>query len=292
VVDFVRPSGFRVVAVDLDGTLAGADGRVTNRTMAALRKTEASGLTIVVATGRAYPAALEVWCTAGLSAPLITCGGAFIVQPPVPEVIEAHFLASAVVATSLRLGQELDLAVSLWTEDAIWMSRQGLLADQLKALNRVDVLPISAGPRAPIPSGPMPVLKVMLGGEPSQLDRVQSVVLSELAEAEVARAMPQYMDVTPPGVSKRRALETVLAGLGVNAAEAIAIGDGDNDVGMLDLAGLAVVPANAMAAARAVADLVIGRHDRDGVAQFLEAIVEGDSLAQVRRLSSFGRPDA
>ena len=261
---------FRLLAVDMDGTLAGADHRVTPRTVAALAKAERAGLRTVVVTGRAYPTALAVWQQAGLSAPLITCGGALILQPPELIVVQATFLPDSVVQETLRLGSELDLAVSLWTEDTIWMTRLGMPADVLAAVNQMATPTIAPGHRAPIPYGPMPVLKVMVGAEPGRLDEVADEVLARLTSVTAARSMPQFIEATAPDDSKRQALSAVLERLGVSPAETIAIGDGENDVGILTLAGLAVVPANAMPGPRAVAQRVIGHHDQEAVAEFLE----------------------
>ncbi len=265
---------FRLLAVDMDGTLAGADHRVTARTVGVLARAERVGLHTVVVTGRAYPTALDVWRQAGLTAPLVTCGGALILQPPELRVVKATFLPDDVVQETLRLGRELDLTVSLWTQDAIWVTRQGMPADVLATVNAMVTSTIESGPRAPVPYGPRRVLKVMVGADPRRLDEVADDVLSRLASVKAARSMPQFIEATPLEASKRQALIVVLDGLHINPADAIAIGDGDNDVDMLLLAGLAVVPSNAMPGPRAVAHRIIGHHDREAVAEFVEEILQ------------------
>jgi Cof subfamily protein (haloacid dehalogenase superfamily) len=270
-IDWLR---YRLVAVDMDGTLAGADHRVTARTAAVLGRAERAGLRVVIVTGRAYPTALAVWNRAGLSAPLVTCGGALTLQPPGMAILRSTVLPEAVVRESLRLGRELALTVSLWTEAGIWVTRPGVEAELLSAVNQMPVLVMTPGPDAPVPFGPMPVLKVMLGAkDPDRLDRVAGEAIARLAPAIAARSMPQFVEATAPDASKREALEAVLAALGVDPAETIAIGDGENDVGMLTLAGLAAVPANAMPGPRRVAHRVIGHHDREGVADFLDEVL-------------------
>jgi Cof subfamily protein (haloacid dehalogenase superfamily) len=273
VAEWDRRGAYRVLAVDVDGTLAGADGQVTSRTIAALSRVEAAGIRVVLVTGRALPATFDIWTLAHLSAPLIACGGALIVQPGTREVVWSHSVSRWVASRCISLGLELGVQVSMWTEDAIWVSDLGLVAQELGRLNQMQVRLLAPGPGAPVPLGPTPVLKVMFGGAPALLDQVQDRIVSELGGAYVARGLPEFIDVDPLGSSKRDALETVLLRLGVSSGDMIAIGDGDNDAGMLDMAGFAVVPANAMARARAVADLVIGHHDHEGVAEFLEEIV-------------------
>jgi Cof subfamily protein (haloacid dehalogenase superfamily) len=279
---------YRAMAVDIDGTLAGADGRVTRRTVDLLGRAEASGLRIVLVTGRAYPSALAVWNDAGLSGPVITCGGALTLQPPALDILEIHTLGDAVAREAMRLGVDLDLTVSLWTQEAIWVNRDDSLAGLLRGLHITDrfemeVRPLARDARAPAPYGSVPVVKAMLGAEPVRLDRVPAAWLERLAPATVARSMPEFFDVTPAGSSKHAALVAVLRRLAIAPGELIAVGDGDNDLGMLTLAGLAVVPENAMPAPRSLARVVIGHHDREGVADFIESYLRARGAVPAAR---------
>jgi hypothetical protein len=267
-----RNAAYRVVAVDLDGTLAGADGLVTARTVAALRDTEASGIRVVIITGRAYPVPLAIWRAAHLSAPLITCGGALVIEPPAMEVLRARSLTFEVASSCVRLGRELGVDLSLWTRDAIWMSRPSPMAERLRQLNQVDVPIFAPGRGAPVPLGPQPVFKAMFGGEPASLDLAQPVIATQLSQADVTRSMPEYIDVEAHGAAKWDALEAVLLRLGSSPAGLVAIGDGENDIRMLEMAALAVAPSNAMPRVKASADLVVGDHDREGIATFLEGL--------------------
>ena len=248
---------FRVLALDMDGTLAGADGRVSQRAITAL--------------GRAVPTPLAVWRAAGLSAPLIACGGALTIQPPGLEALDVRPLPEHLVVEALDLGTRLELVVSLWTQTEIWVTRRGPIAEMLSALNDLDVLEIDRlanhVPRAP-------VLKVMLGGEPATVDRAEADILAGLAGATASRSMRESLEATAANASKEQALEAVLRRLGVAPEQVIAAGDADNDLGMLRMAGFAIVPGDAMAGPRAAADLVVGPHHADGVAEFIDAFLD------------------
>lgn len=265
----VERGRFRVLALDLDGTLTGADGRVSERTVGVLARAERAGLRVVIVTGRTAPTPLMVWKAAGLSAPLITCGGSITVQPPSLEVLDLRELPADVVTVALTLGKRHALAVSLWTPEAIWMTERGPIADLLARINGQAVRLL--GPRDPRPES---VVKVMLGGRPADVDRAEVLVVAGLKGSTAARSMPEFIEATPADASKERALATVLERLGVAPAEVIAAGDANNDLGMLRLAGLAIAPGDAMPGARAAADVVVGPHDRDGVAEFLEGVLD------------------
>ena len=267
----VERERFRVLALDVDGTLAGADGRVSQRAIAALGRAEQAGLRVVIVTGRAVPTPLAVWQAAGLSAPLITCGGALTVQPPGLEILDVRVLPEHVVIDALALGTRLGLVVSLWTPTAIWVTELGPIADLLSAINGMQVAELDRLPGA-VP--PTPVLKAMFGGEPGRVDRVEADLLAELSVATASRSMREFVEVTAANVSKERALEAVLERLGVVPGQVIAAGDADNDLGMLRLAGLAIAPGDAMPGPRAEADLVVGPHDADGIAEFIENFLD------------------
>jgi 5-amino-6-(5-phospho-D-ribitylamino)uracil phosphatase len=267
----VERERFRVLALDVDGTLAGGDGRVSQRAISALGRAEQAGLRVVIVTGRAVPTPLAVWQAAGLSAPLITCGGALTVQPPGLEILDVRVLPEHVVIDALALGTRLGLVVSLWTPTAIWVTELGQIADLLSAING---MPVAELDRLPGAVPPTPVLKVMFGGEPGRVDRVEADLLAELSVATASRSMREFVEVTAANVSKERALEAVLERLGVVPGQVIAAGDADNDLGMLRLAGLAIAPGDAMPGPRAEADLVVGPHDADGIAEFIEDFLD------------------
>lgn len=273
----LRRRRFRALALDMDGTLTGADGRVSERTVRVLARAERAGLRVVIATGRTAPTPLAVWHAAQLSAPIITCGGSMTLQPPALEVLDVRELPEHVVTAALTLGARHRLAVSLWTPDTIWMTELGPIADLLARINDqpIELLGNAA-------TRPKPVVKVMLGGAPGDVDGAEAAVLAGLRDSSAARSMLQFIEATPAGASKERALGAVLERLEVAPCDVIAAGDANNDLPMLALAGLAIAPADAMPDARAAADLVVGPHDRDGVAEFLEWVLDEMSTAPSR----------
>ncbi|HYG57681.1 MAG TPA: HAD-IIB family hydrolase [Symbiobacteriaceae bacterium] len=258
---------FRLLAVDMDGTLAGADHRVTPRTIAVLQRAERAGLRVVLVTGRSLPTVLHVWQKAGLSAPVVTFGGGLVLQPPELSVVQAQAIPGEAVAQSLWLGRDLDLMVSLWTREGLWVTRPDHYAVELADITGMPLRILNAVPAEA-------VLKIGFGAAPARLDAVQDMLISQLGPiVGIARSLPQAVEATALGSSKHHALEAVLKYMGIAPAEVIAAGDGETDVGMLRLAGYAVVPANGMPGPLAVADRVIAHHDREAIAEFLDEVL-------------------
>jgi HAD superfamily hydrolase (TIGR01484 family) len=88
-----------------------------------------------------------------------------------------------------------------------------------------------------------------------------------------------WLDLTPPGVSKASALETLRRHLGVYPDHTVAVGDGYNDISMLTWAGSSTAMGNAPEEVQKVADAVTGTVAEDGVLAVLEALIDPHRLA-------------
>jgi hydroxymethylpyrimidine pyrophosphatase-like HAD family hydrolase len=90
--------------------------------------------------------------------------------------------------------------------------------------------------------------------------------------------MPYMLEILPPGENKAAGLRRLAELLGIKTAEIIALGDGDNDDVMLDLAGLGIAVANATPACKSKADIIIESNDNDGPARFLEGLMKAELI--------------
>lgn len=88
-----------------------------------------------------------------------------------------------------------------------------------------------------------------------------------------------WLDLTPPGVSKASALETLRRQLGVYPDHTVAVGDGNNDIDMLRWAGHSAAMGTAPEHVRAAADEVVGSVEDDGVLTVLDRLIDPDRLA-------------
>ena len=84
-------------------------------------------------------------------------------------------------------------------------------------------------------------------------------------------------DVQPPCRGKAEALRVLAERYGIPAAEVVAIGDADNDLSMLEAAGLAVAMENSMPRVLALAGRVIGNNNSDTIAELVEELFDGRS---------------
>ena len=93
-------------------------------------------------------------------------------------------------------------------------------------------------------------------------------------KASLTTAISGMLEVLPQGASKGSGVQWLLQRLGIDPERCMALGDGENDVEMLQLCGLGVAVGNAGEAAKAAADVVLERsNDEDGVAHAIEEYV-------------------
>jgi HAD superfamily hydrolase (TIGR01484 family) len=299
----------RMIVVDVDGTLLGPDGVVSARNVAALKAAEAAGVEVVVATGRRHCYAMRVLRGLGLGdenavissngTVVRTVGGKLIERTLLPKET-ARWLCGHVEEFRNSLVMTFD-KVGPDGDDA----RGALVVEQMEELTAsigkwmkanepyiAHMVPIEMALGVDDP------IQMMLCGTIERMRRAEARLLEhpgisavgatedEANGVEVALHRTEYaerdlsiVDILPVGCSKGAALLRLAALRGVKAEEIVAIGDNWNDVSMLEVAGRAVLMANAPGDLKMIAaelGWVLGmRHDEDGVAVAMEAALAG-----------------
>ena len=91
-----------------------------------------------------------------------------------------------------------------------------------------------------------------------------------VTKATVTQAVPEYIEVLPLGASKGRGVQMLLDDLGILPEEMMAIGDGENDLEMLQMAGIGIAMGNGRTAVKAIADYIVSDNNHSGVAEAIE----------------------
>jgi Cof subfamily protein (haloacid dehalogenase superfamily) len=265
------PASVRAVAMDLDHTILPDSLEFSPALVRAVGRARASGLEAIVATGRMFASARPYALQLGVTAPVICYQGALVADPVTGEwllhqpmdVALAHEVIEAVSAAGFHMNVYVDdtLFVEELNEEAVTYARHARLeahavGNLLEWLDR-------------------PTTKIVVVGEPGELDGLQDGLRARFdGRAFIAKSLPIFLELARPGVSKGAALEFVCGRLGIEPAAVVAFGDGANDVELLEAAGLGVAVAGGDAALRRVAAWTVPRVDEDGVAGFLDALVD------------------
>jgi HAD superfamily hydrolase (TIGR01484 family) len=305
-----------MIAVDMDGTLLDADGKVSARNLAAMRSAELAGVEVVVATGRRHSYAMRQLRGLELSAGhvLVSSNGA-VTRTVDAELVERTLMARS---TALWLCEYLGefrnaLVVTFDTVGRDGDDRRGaLVVEDLDDLHRsIDKWMVANAPYIehvrPIEralEGDEAPLQMMLCGTVERMRRAEALLLRDArvvgpgaglrnmpAGVEIELSRTEYperdlsiVDILPAGCSKGAALLRLLRRRGLKADQMMAIGDNFNDISMLEVAGRPVLMGNAPEELQAVAAergwTIAGRNDEDGAALEIEAVLR-ESAEQV-----------
>lgn len=278
---------YRLLAVDLDGTLLGPDSRMTPRTRAALeRAVREYDVAVVVATGRRFHSARPIAQDAGLTTPLVTHNGALVKDVATAAVHYYQPLDLQVARELLALGKAYG-ADTIALDDPEGDGR--ILTDGVSErnaalryyleLNRryvheVDDLRTSVA---------APITQVMFCGPCAPMQALAQILERDMA-AEARLLMTTYphndmtiLDLMHPACSKATGVAYVAAQLGVEREAVLAVGDNYNDVDMLRYAGRGVLMGNAEPELKALGFELTAPNTEDGVAQVIEKYIFGRS---------------
>jgi Cof subfamily protein (haloacid dehalogenase superfamily) len=257
---------YRLVALDIDGTLVDRSLILRPRNLAALRHAIGTGVAVVLATGRMFRSALPYAVEIGTNLPVICYQGA-VVRPPAGDTLREWAVPPAAAGRAVALARELKLHVNLYQDDEFFVEDLGEGAQRYAAVAQVepryvgDLMEIAARGST----------KVVYVGDHGALRGVEDRLRSEFEPGcRVTFSLPEFLEVVDAAADKGTALSFVCDRLGIPAGEVIAAGDAPNDIEMLRYAGLALAPRDAFPEAIAAADDVIAPPGEDGIAELVE----------------------
>ncbi|SCM77474.1 Pyridoxal phosphate phosphatase YbhA [uncultured Pleomorphomonas sp.] len=263
---------FRMIALDLDGTVLDPEGRIRPKTIAALQAAGAHGLEVVLVTGRHHSVTRPYYEELGLSGPAICCNGTYVYDFAAGRIVNGepfdHDDARRVIASCRQHGVDMLMYlddVMLYEVPTPHLEKLGAWIDGLATRPKPELRQV-ASMEAVLDAAPNVWKFVVTHPDAGRL-------AGWYAEAE---AMPAYgveyswhdrIDVMPAGRSKGSRLLAWAAERDVDPADIVAFGDNFNDLGMLTGVGLGIAMGNAPDGVKAKVGEVIGGNDTDAIAE-------------------------
>ena len=270
-------SQIKLIALDLDGSSLNKESKVSPRTKRAIAEAIRQGYMVVPATGRSFYRLREDVIGVDGIRYVISAGGGQLVDGERNEVLLQSIIPRAEAA---RLAEDLlRQCTNIYLHRADGKNSPWMGCRSVEEYEQWFLQPGWPGKRQIVTSD-IGTKILQMDSEVLQLgayfygfegfrafDELLAQQYPQLCWFQVAANAAEF---SPKGVSKAAALRHLCAHLGIELAQVCAVGDNGNDVEMLRIAGLGAAMGNAIDAAKQAADLVIGRNDEDGVAQFLE----------------------
>ena len=262
----------KLIAADVDGTLLNGKGELTSRTEAALRKAVEQNIQVVLATGKTRNSTMRYIEGLGLNAPGIYLQGLVIYNGD-GKIRWQKTLEPGVVRQVITYAEDRGFTVIAYSGMRILVRR---VNQQIKdgLLNYHEPMPEEVGPLQNVLND-LPINKLILLGEPRAITALRWQLNTQIdGQGRLMQAgLPWMLEVLPPGCSKGAALKLLLKELDIPAKNVLAIGDAENDMEMIQLAGLGVAMGHGPQTLKDVAKYITGSNDEDGAAAAIEKYV-------------------
>lgn len=269
-----KPQRYRLIAMDLDGTLNNDEKRIDPPTRDALMRAQAAGIRLMLASARPLPGlyrdrdALRLGEYGGI---LMAYNGGRIVDARTGETLYAMGMDREAAREALRLLETLPVTPILDDGARFYVtSKDGYKVDYecrnnrmacVEVENLADWLPFSPN-------------KILMSADPSGIREVQAKIAGALPPGlTVVQTAAFYLEIIPSSVNKGAGLVGACRALQIEPGETIAFGDSENDIEMLRAAGVGVAMGNADEAVKRAADWVTRSNNENGIAHALSLLL-------------------
>ncbi len=268
---------YKMIVLDLDGTLTNRDKVITDRTKKALMEAQRRGKKVVLASGRptygVTPLAeeLELEKYGGF---ILSFNGGMITDCRTREVMFQKKLPLESNRRIVDLAQ--DQGVDILSYQGAWIITNNVECPYAKLESKVNHLKLKQiEDMADYMTFSVPKFIMLDDGD--YLALVEGRVKAALGKNfSVYRSEPYFLEIMPRGIDKAHSLGQLLDRLGMTQEEMIACGDGYNDMSMIKYAGLGVAMANAVLPVRNAADFITYSNNEDGVGYVVEKFMLKD----------------
>lgn len=288
---------YKLVAIDLDGTLLNYYGEVSNKNKEIIQKAMQKGVEVVLSSGRPIMSVKNLANEIGCNNYMICGNGAITYDIQNEEIIYDKFLEKTKVLQIIRICEENSIFYNVYTKDTILTKNLNYnilfynqenatkpedkktritimqnIEEYIRNRDEEDYLKITVCDND----------KVVFGSIIRKLRTVKDVDVLDVAHmsrklikdgTENVLMQYYYTEISNTNVDKWQAIEDLIQRLNIKREEVIAIGDNVNDAEMVKEAGLGVIMGNAAPYIKEMADVVVSDNDNDGVAEAIEKYI-------------------
>lgn len=264
---------YRLIALDMDGTLLDSNHEISPRTAAALQEVAAQGTEIVFCTGRTPVNSIPYMEQLGLHEEgyVIVHNGAATVHTGTRKVIHEFPLDTAALDQYMNYCRQHHIHFDINTAFEIYVdspeNMQAAAQEMYAKFQSFELKPQLLPAWEELSS---PVLKLSAFATPEQLDAAYKEWNLWTPEFNILRSGEFFIDLMHPDASKGGALQALAESRGIAPAEIMAIGNYYNDLSMMQYAGLGIAVDNSPLEVKAAADEITRSNDDDGVYYMLK----------------------
>lgn len=270
----------RLVASDLDGTLLNKNKEITPRLFDALKKLDELGIYFVPSTGRPFGTVPQAIKELPFLKYVITSNGATIYDATEKKNIIENYLTPEAVDAVIEIARELPVITEYFIEGKAYIAKK--VYDDLTPFDLTEShVTYIKNSRTPVEDfwnemkrNNTVLENINLVFRDMELRKKTWDRLKALGLASVTAATTKNIEITSLYATKAKALEKLCEVLGFTRENVLAMGDGDNDMPMIQFAGIGVAMANGEEHIKQAADIIADDCNDFGAAKILEQIIE------------------
>lgn len=265
---------YKLIAIDMDGTLLKSDKTVSERTKKAIKEARQKGVNVVIATGRPIGGVnryLEELDMLGENDYVLSYNGGLVLKTKSKEVV------SKVALTGSDLHYLYDLSKQLGVNIHAFSEVYGLITPKISKYTEeeanINNIKIEINDYSDIEDDHS-IIKVMMIDEPEILEKAVNNLPKEVYEKyTVVRSTPYFLEFLNKAVNKGTGVKLLAEHLGINQEEVMTFGDAENDLDMIIYAGMGIAMKNGFEEVKEVANYITDSNEEDGVAKAIEKFV-------------------
>lgn len=266
---------YKLLALDLDGTLLNEEHQLSPEIIRAIRELIDKGFHVTLATNRMFQSAESFAKLLNIDLPLIVYGGSLVKCPKTKDEFLDLRISRNIALKAIELMKDEPSTDFLFQEDEIYTSTKSIYTDRYQSILGIELKIVPDFREVLIDRPRTLVFYVKL----EEVERLTQKLKAELESvAQVVNSAPYFIDVTHLEATKGKGLESLAEKLHIKRDEIIAVGDGMNDIEMIDYAGLGVAVANASKELKDRADYITKEEREKGVLEVVKKFICNESL--------------
>jgi Cof subfamily protein (haloacid dehalogenase superfamily) len=258
-------------ACDFDRTLVGRDGFLRPRTLAAIARSQAVGIPVIVATGRMFRSVRPYLEEAGIAEPVVCYQGAAVVDPSSEVFLLHEPIPLETAREAVELMSTLGHPPNCYVDDRLYVSRH---TEYSRMYSDFQHLPVEeVGDLAAWLE--RPPTKLVAVADPPDLPALRASLADTFGERLfLTTSLPYLLELGNPAVSKGTGIAFVADRLGLSLDRMVSFGDGENDIELIDEVGFGIAVEDGNPLLLEHADWTCPSADVEGVAGVIEAYLD------------------
>jgi len=259
----------KLIALDIDGTIMDSNFWISDRVKSTILKAINSGIYVVIATGRMYSATVPIASGIGIVTPLITYQGSMIREFHENDDILLHHSISPELSKQIIAElRKFEAQINLYLDDEMFIEDESAILAEYAGRRHIIYHKVNSFDSV---AELKPTKILAMTENPEKATEIKNYLKGKYSDnLYITKSTPFYVEIVNNKASKGKAILFLAQQWGIDKSQIMVIGDQDNDIEMLEVAGIPVAMGNATEGLKKVAKYITDSVDNDGAAAAIE----------------------